>query len=86
MIRMYRVERRKMMAAALVSLAALVLLAAGAPRARADAAPAAGQAGCETAVQLMEGAEKKLGGALYKAPMEGAGKGAMEGAGSMAEM
>jgi hypothetical protein len=34
----------------------------------------------------MQGAERKLGGALYKGPMEGAGKGAMEGGESMAGM
>ncbi len=84
MSRMDRAEWRKMKTTALVSLAVLALLAAGVPRARADAASTAMQPGCDVAVQLMEDAEKKLGGALYKDPMNGAAsmagmKGAMPG-------
>ncbi len=72
MIRIYLAERHKMKTTALASLAVLVLLAAGVPRARADVAWAAGQPACEITVELMEGAEKKLGGALYKGSMKGA--------------
>lgn len=64
---------RRIGTTALAAMAALGLLAAGAPRAQADEAAGAGHKGCEMAVALSQDAERKLGGALYDGPMAGAG-------------